>query len=134
MALDPTIIHVINIAISTGLFYLAAAIVSAILFSSSSKKWTWLNIIMALLVSIVVYFGINPFNGTGAGLFMGIIALLICYILWTMVGGITSDRAIWAAVLVLIIWMALCWLTIIILHLFDVRSFDSLPTLFSYLT
>ncbi len=125
---------IILLAILTGLFYLAAAIISAAMFSSEVKKWSWLNLIMAVAISFLWVFNLLPFAERAM---LGIVAFLICFMLWDMAGDVTTKKAVWASVATITLWLALCWLLIVLLHLFNVNIefIDrGVPILFGFLT
>jgi len=109
----------IDLVVLIGFYYLASAIVSAAMFSKSAKRWSWLNLIMALVVSLVWFLG-TPWGINGA--LMGLIIVIISYYMWVTFNDITPYRAIRAAIITLVIWMAFCWALIQILWLFKADS------------
>ena len=126
--------QLLNLAVEIVLFYAAAAIISASMFSRKAKRWSWVNLIMAIIVSLAWTFSINLFNGRAAAATFGIILFIICFFLWTVAADVSDRRAAYAALLSLLLWFLFCWILIIILHLFEVHLFDSIPYLFSYFT
>lgn len=133
MAFDWTVFFTLLIA--AGLFYLASAIMCASMFGRKVKKWSWLNLLMAAACSLIWVFGLNiPGIGNAGQVTFGIILFLVCYFIWTLGADISERRAVWATAATLVIWFALCWLLIIILHLFEINTFDDLPTLFTFFT
>ncbi len=134
MALPHAVELIIVFAVEVALFYVAAAIISASMFSQRAKKWSWLNLIMALIESLIWMFGIGLFNGNAVQATFGIILFIVCFFLWTVAADVSDRRAAYASLLTLLLWFLLCWILIIILHLFKVNLFDSIPYLFSYFT
>ncbi|MHA1685880.1 MAG: hypothetical protein ACTSYD_05640 [Candidatus Heimdallarchaeaceae archaeon] len=114
------VLDLIDLAILVGFFYLASVIISASMFSRSAKKWSWLNLIMSVLISLIWYLG-TPW-GINLALF-GLILVLVTYVFWTAFNEVSPNRAFWAATLTVILWMAFCWLLIEILTLFKAESF-----------
>lgn len=109
----------IDLVILIGFYYLSSVIISAAMFSKSAKKWSWLNLIMSVIVSIIWLLG-TPW-GINFALF-GLILVLITYLFWTVFNEVSSNRAFWASLATVVLWMAFCWLLILILSLFQADS------------
>ncbi|MHA1305294.1 MAG: hypothetical protein ACTSQE_05220 [Candidatus Heimdallarchaeaceae archaeon] len=134
MAIPTVVEMLIVLSVEIALFYASAAIISSAMFSKKAKKWSWVNLIMAVIASIIWMFGITLFNGNAGKATFGIILFIICFFLWTVAADVSDRRAAYASLLTLLIWFTFCWILIIILHLFDIKLFDSIPYLFSYFT
>ena len=109
----------IDLAILIAFYYLASAIISAAMFSKSVKRWSWLNLIMAIVVSLVWFVG-TPWGLNNA--LMGLIIAIISYYMWTTFNNVTPYRAVRAAIFTMILWMTFCWLLLQIFYLFEAES------------
>ena len=136
MALSPSVYIIIVIIINSVLFYIAAAIMCSIMFRREIKKWSWLNLIMAVVAALAWVFGVNfNFIGSAGAITFGIIIFLICWIIWVLGGGISERRAMYATFGTMIIWFALSWILLVILYAFQVTLFSpsDFPTLIGWL-
>ncbi len=135
MAVDAHTIVVILVNIV--LFYIAAAILSSIMFRREAKRWSWLNLIMAAICSLIWVFGLTLIQmGSAAVIAFGILFFLICWGIWVIGGGISERRAVYATAGTLLLWFLLSWVFMVIMALFTIGYFSvaDFPTLFPWLT
>ena len=59
MALGETVVVILEIVINIALFYISAAIMCSIMFRREVKKWSWLNLIMAIVAALIWVFRIK---------------------------------------------------------------------------
>ncbi len=125
------VVLVINVV----LLYISAAILCSIMFRRDAKKWSWLNLIIAVVCTLLWVFAIALLTGSAARITFGIIFFLICWGLWVLVGGISERRAIYAAAGTLLIWFLLSWIFMVIMYAFNISYFTpaEFPTLIGWL-
>jgi len=133
MALGNTAVLILEIVINIVLFYISAAILCSIMFRRDVKKWSWLNLIMAIVASLIWVFRLNIPLGTARDITFGIIIFLVCWLLWVMGGGISERRSVYATVGTFLIWFLFSWILMIIFSLFAVQNIDNFPTLIAWL-
>ncbi|GAI95583.1 unnamed protein product [marine sediment metagenome] len=137
MALEEPIRTIVVIAINFVLFYIASAILCGIMFRRDSKRWTWLNIIMAALISVAWVFGWGYLAGLGSAtvITFGLIIFFLCWIVWVTIGGVGDKSAVYATLGTLILWFLLCWVFMVIMNLTNVTEFNvtDFPTLLDWL-
>ncbi|MHA1829338.1 MAG: hypothetical protein ACTSX6_11915, partial [Candidatus Heimdallarchaeaceae archaeon] len=103
-------------------------------FRRDAKKWSWLNIIMAIIASLIWVFHLNIGGlGSASEIIFGIIVFLACWILWVIAGGISERRAVYATFSTLLLWFLFCWVLMVIFSLFAVQQLDNFPTLIAWL-
>ena len=134
MAVDvhTLVVLLVNIAF----FYISAAILSAIMFRREASKWSWINLIMAVICSLIWVFGFPYLPlGSAAIIVFGILFFLICWGLWVLLGGISERRSVYAATGTLLLWFLLSWVFMVIMNLFAIIYFGGadFPTLFPWL-
>ncbi|MBY9001936.1 MAG: hypothetical protein KGD64_13545 [Candidatus Heimdallarchaeota archaeon] len=125
------------IAINIVLFYISAAIMSAIMYRNDSKRWTWLNIILAAIISTAWVFGWTAIDGLGSAsiIAFGIIIFFLCWIVWVFFGAVGERSAVYTTLGTLILWFLLCWVFLVVMSLVSVTDFSVLdfPTLLDWL-
>jgi len=134
MAFDVKALVVILINIV--LFYIAAAILSSIMFRRQARKWSWINAIMAAIASLIWYFGFSFVQfGSAVVIIFGIIFFLVCWVMWVTLGGISERRAVYATTGTLLLWFLLSWVFMVIMGAFAITYFGGgdFPTLFPWL-
>ena len=126
---------IVTILINTVLVYISAAILCSIMFSRDAKKWSWLNLIVAVVCALIWEFAFNLPLGSAAVITFGIIFFLICWGLWVVVGGISERRSVYAATGTLLNWFLLSWVFMVIISLFNISYFSvaEFPTLIPWL-
>ncbi|MCG3222093.1 MAG: hypothetical protein H7641_12015 [Candidatus Heimdallarchaeota archaeon] len=134
MAVD---VHtLVVILVNIVFFYIAAAILSSIMFRREASKWSWINLIMAVICSLIWVFGFTFLvMGSAAIIVFGILFFLICWGLWVLLGGISERRSVYAATGTLLLWFLLSWGFMVIMNLFAITYFGGadFPTLFPWL-
>ncbi len=133
MALGETVVTILEIVINIVLFYISAGIMCSIMFRRDVKKWSWLNIIMAIVASLIWVFRLNIPLGTARDITFGIIIFLVCWLLWVMGGGISERRSVYSTVGTFLLWFLFSWILMIIFSLFNVQNIDNFPTLIGWL-
>ena len=134
MAVDVQTLVVILINIA--FFYIAAVILSSIMFRRDASRWSWINLIMAVLCSLIWVFGFMFLvMGSAQIIVFGILFFLICWGLWVILGGISERRSVYAAAGTLLLWFLLSWVFMVIMNLFTITYFggSDFPTLFPWL-
>lgn len=126
---------IVVILINIVLFYIAAAILCAMMFSRDVKKWSWLNLIMATVCSLIWVFALNLPLGSAGTITFGIIFFLICWLIWVVGGGISERRSVYATAGTLVLWFLLSWVFMVIMSLFQITYFTvaDFPTLIPWL-
>jgi len=128
--------QIVVILINIVFFYIAAAILSSIMFRREASKWSWINLIMAVICSLIWVFGFPLLvMGSAVTIVYGILFFLICWGLWVLLGGISERRSVAAATGTLLLWFLLSWVFMVIMTLFAITYFggSDFPTLFPWL-
>ena len=129
--------HVIVVILLNIVFlYISAAILCSIMFRRDARKWSWLNLIIAVICSLVWVFAFNLPLGSAGAITFGIIFFLICWGLWVVVGGISERRSVHAASGTLVIWFLISWVFMVIMYLFNITNIfavSDFPTLIPWL-
>ena len=135
MALGETVVVILEIVINIALFYISAAIMCSIMFRREVKKWSWLNLIMAIVAALIWVFRLKIlFLGNASEITFGLIIFLVCWLLWVMGGGISERRSVYATVGTFFFWFLFSWILMIIFGLFTIQDIDNFPTLFNFFT
>jgi len=126
---------IVVILINIVLLYISAAILCSIMFRRDAKKWSWINVIISVVCTILWVFAVNLPLGSAAVITFGIIFFLICWGLWVVAGGISERRSIYAAAGTLVIWFLFSWVFMVIISLFQIIYFGTadFPTLIPWL-
>ena len=134
MAVD---VHtLVVILINIAFFYIAAAILSSIMFRREASRWSWINLIMAVICSLIWVFGFMFLvMGSAQIIVFGILFFLICWGLWVLLGSISERRSVYAAAGTLLLWFLLSWVFMVLMNLFAITYFVAadFPTLFPWL-
>ena len=108
-----------------------------IMFRRDTKRWTWLNIIMAALIAVAWVFGWAYLDGLGSAtvITFGLIIFFLCYIVWITIGGVGDRSAVYATLGTLILWFLFSWVFMVIMSLTGVTEFtvSDFPTLLAWL-
>ncbi len=126
---------IVVILINIVLLYISATILCSIMFRREARKWSWLNLIIAVICSLLWVFALNlPLGSAGVITFV-IIFFLICWVLWVMGGAISERRAVYATAGTLVLWFLLSWVFMVIMSLFQITWFgvSDFPTLIPWL-
>lgn len=126
---------IVVILINIVLLYISATILCSIMFRREARKWSWLNLIIAVICSLLWVFALNLPLGSAGVITFGIIFFLICWVLWVMGGAISERRAVYATAGTLVLWFLLSWVFMVIMSLFQITWFgvSDFPTLIPWL-
>ena len=126
---------IVVILINIVLLYISATILCSIMFRREARKWSWLNLIIAVIWSLLWVFALNLPLGSAGVITFGIIFFLICWVLWVMGGAISERRAVYATAGTLVLWFLLSWVFMVIMSLFQITWFgvSDFPTLIPWL-
>ncbi len=126
---------IVVILINIVLLYISATILCSIMFRREARKWSWLNLIIAVICSLLWVFALNLPLGSAGVITFGIIFFLICWVLWVMGGAISERRAVYATAGTFVLWFILSWVFMVIMSLFQITWFgvSDFPTLIPWL-